>query len=148
MKDPSKALKNAYKAKLNNIVVGTKQVQFFKKRPPSSFKNYIMIGGMTVVDDQDKDTFQTVCTATIMCVTHYYGGHGDADKADDIANKVMELINTKAGSYLDLTADGFRILITTLDQSMDSIQTPVKGNKQSETEVTRILRFRHTIAES
>jgi len=148
MKDPTKSLKNAYKAALNNVVVGNKQVPFFKKAPPTKVKKYYMLAGVTVIDDQDKDSFQSVCTVTVKCIANYFGGHGDADQADDLANKAMEVINTKAGSYLDLTADGFEILITALDQSTDGIQNPVRGNKQSETEVTRILRFRHTVSES
>ncbi len=148
MTDPTKALKDAYLAKLNLIVVNDKQILAFKKVPPTAHKNYIMIGLVTVVDDQDKDSFQSNCTVTVKCMSQYHGGHGETDQADDIANKVMELINTKAGSYLDLTADGFFIITTELDQSMDKIETPVKGNKKSETEVVRILRFRHIVGES
>ena len=141
MKDPIEALKNGYQTALQAKSVSGFQVPFYKILAETHEDTYYHVMGTTVVDDSDKEDFQTECTITIGCVAPFNHNYPDVDKADEIANQALQTINVKAGSYIPLT--GFFIITTSLDNSTSIIKEEPNGKAS-----VRILRFRHIIGES
>jgi len=143
MNDPMKALKNAYDSALGNISVGSLQIPFYKVVNDSANEDYMYIQDFTMVESSAKDDYQTECTITIAIASNYNNAYGDIDSGDDIANKILQTINVKAGNYLDLTGDGFYVITTSLDNSTSAVRQEKDG-----TSLVRTLRFRHIIGES
>ena len=141
MKDPGQALKTAYSTALQVLSVNSKQVLFYKQVPESANDIYTYVSDYTMVDDSNKDTFQTECTITVNCVAPYHNAWGDITMVDDIADQVLQTINVKAGSYLSLT--GFSLITTSLDNSSEFTR-----EENGATASVRTLRFRHIIGES
>lgn len=141
MKDPSVALKNAYKTALDNLSVNSRQTPFHKYLKEATATKYMYIAGLDIIDDSPKDSFQSIASITIACVAPFNNAYGDTSEADDIADQVNQTINVKAGSYLSLT--GFFLITTSLENSSEFIR-----EEKGETQLVRTLRFRHIIGES
>jgi len=143
MNDPGEALRKGYYTALNgNITVNSANVPVYDRVPNNIGYPFIKLSTQTTTDISDKTAFMTNNTIVIDIVTGYDGNDGGKADSDDIANQVLGLIRTRSSGYIDLTADGFNIVTTTLDSS-----NTIEENKDTHYIYRRVLTFRHIIHE-
>ncbi len=110
--------------------------------PADTLEPYIYFGGFT---SNDAPTAKTIrgydVTITLIVVTKFTGEGGGNKDSDDIVNEIMQVIMpAQRNEPLDLSADNFKMIQSSLDNSITFLKKN-QGGKQ----FSRSLRFRHTI---
>jgi hypothetical protein len=139
LKDPAYELTKAYYTALkNNITVDGSIIPVSSVDDTNTGGHRIIIRENSVIENSVKDNFMTDVTQSVEVITEF-GKRGTKKKSYDIANLVMQKIQTGTG----LSMTGFEIIVTELDNAID-LEELDDGKKI----FRRILRFRHEIDQS
>jgi hypothetical protein len=142
MLDPAEKLREAYFTALNGNLtdLASANVPLYDRVPSNVGNKYVYVSDYTVNDSlTDKQEFGFECTITLVAVCKYNGDTGGKKEADRIAEQITTLIRTR--SYLDLGSE-FNMITAQLDAS-NTFEKQLNGGY----EVSRVLKFRHLVAE-
>jgi len=142
MLEPSEKLREAYFTALNGNLTDTASanVPLYDRVPSNVGDKYVFVSDYTCNDSlSDKGYYGFECTITLVIVCKYTGDDGGKKEADRIAEQITTLIRTRTGLSM---GSEFSMLTNQLDDS-NSFEKQLKGG----TESSRVLKFRHLIAQ-
>jgi len=103
MKDPSKAIYDAFHTALNgNLKYDSKNVHIIRSRAEVKKRNYVLLDYLESNDDITGDSFDSECTLRIEIRVGPYMQQGYNDILFDISSSLLQLIIKK-----ELTISGF-----------------------------------------
>ena len=143
MKEPGEKLREAYFTELNGNLtdLDSANVPLYDRVPSNVGKKYVYVSDYTVNDSlTDKTDYGFETTITLVIVCKYNGDSGGKKEADRIAEQITTLIRKR--TYLSMGVE-FTMLTSQLDAS-NSFEKQLSGGY----EVSRVLKFRHLIAEN
>ena len=141
MKDPQFRLRAAYKTALDDLLVGTFTVPFFHVPTRPARRPYIYLKAMCVAGTpRTKNSFASTVTVDLGIKQIYRNDKDGYKLVDDIADKVIQTLIVRPGSYLSMT--DFTMVTANL------LNTDVTINElRSGKEVERTLTIEHIITE-
>ncbi|GAB3324557.1 hypothetical protein GCM10027299_21910 [Larkinella ripae] len=143
MKDPSIAVRTAYRALLNNMTVSGKQIKLYVSMAPSGAEPpYLILKSQQTLPDSTKTSFGAEHLVTLAAVTRWTGNLIDKEPAELIANEAMAKLMPEPGKVGLAQQPGFHIYTATLETAQElSLDT------KSGTDFQKLITFKHLIQE-
>lgn len=99
------------------ITIGGSYVPVYNRVPTNTNTPFIKIYSYLQDEiDQNQSSFTTECLTRIECVTSFFGDDGGEYQLNLIVDGVLNLIRTRSGGYIDLSADNFNVYTTTIER--------------------------------
>lgn len=99
------------------ITIGGSYVPVYNRVPTNTNTPFIKIYSYLQDEiDQNQSSFTTECLTRIECVTSFFGDDGGEYQLNQIVDGVLNLIRTRSGGYIDLSADNFNVYTTTIER--------------------------------
>ena len=143
MLEPGEKLREAYFTALDGNLtdLAAANVPLYDRVPSNVEDKYVYISDYTSNDSlTDKQEFGFECTITLVIMCKYNGDAGGKKESDRIAEQITTLIRTR--NYLSMGSE-FTMITSQLDAS-NTFEKQLTGGY----EVSRVLKFRHLVAEN
>lgn len=144
MRNPHSELRRAYKERLfKNITIGFDEleVKIYDRVPDNVEFPYIVLSSMDSIDTGTKSSFEWLTAILVDVVTGYEGLEGGKHLADELSNRVIELIIPERAIGL-VEMVNYNCISTTVD-NIETLETQTDTNYI----VRNLIRFNNIITQ-